>query len=62
MTERPRIETDTQSTASERVQERKPYVAPTLRRLGLVRDLTLGSTSGCLSESGKATFAKAGGM
>jgi hypothetical protein len=46
MAERHRIEKD---SAHER--ERKPYTAPTLRRLGSVRDLTLGTTVGCASEA-----------
>jgi hypothetical protein len=32
-------------------QGRKPYAAPMLRRLGSVRDLTLGSSVGCLTEA-----------
>jgi hypothetical protein len=51
MTERPEIETKTPAHGSEQQQERRPYTAPTLRRLGSVRDLTLGSTTGCLTEA-----------
>lgn len=55
MVERPKIETRVKPTGSERGQERKPYAAPTLRRLGSVRDLTLGGTVGCQTETGKQT-------
>ncbi|MBS2016690.1 MAG: lasso RiPP family leader peptide-containing protein [Deltaproteobacteria bacterium] len=53
-TERPTT-TQTRSTeqvASELRSDRKPYVAPQLRHLGSVRDLTLG-TSNRLGEGGR---------
>ena len=34
-------------------ETRKPYTAPCLRRLGSVRDLTLGSPTGCQPETPK---------
>jgi hypothetical protein len=40
-----------QATVTARGPERKPYSAPTLRRLGTVRELTLGTTTGCLTET-----------
>jgi hypothetical protein len=44
MTDRPQLE---QKVANEpEARERKPYRAPQLRRLGSVRDLTLGSKNG----------------
>jgi hypothetical protein len=51
MAEQPRVETRVQGAGSEQGRERKAYVAPTLRRLGSVRDLTLGSVTGSLTEA-----------
>jgi hypothetical protein len=52
MAERSRIETSEQAAGHLRRQERKPYTAPTLRRLGSVRELTLGTANGCISDGG----------
>lgn len=47
----------TEAKASESASEKKPYVAPKLRHLGSVRDLTLGSASdqcdGALNPGGR---------
>jgi hypothetical protein len=51
MAEQPKVETRVQVAGSGHGRERKPYVAPTLRRLGSVRDLTLGSVTGSLAEA-----------
>jgi hypothetical protein len=49
------------AASSEGRPDRKAYAAPTLRRLGSVRELTLGSPTGCLVEgSGKNPKAKGG--
>ena len=58
MAERLTTDMGAKTMGSEGVPQRKPYAAPTLRRLGSVRDLTLGSTAGCAHESGKASHAK----
>jgi hypothetical protein len=50
MAERPGTEAMVQAVGSEQ-QARKPYATPALRRLGSVRELTLGSTVGCSTEA-----------
>lgn len=51
MSDEAKIEAAAPATGFERGPQRKQYVVPTLRRLGSVRDLTLGSPSGCAMES-----------
>jgi hypothetical protein len=48
-------ETATQAADAGRVEGRKLYTAPTLRRLGSVRELTLGQT-GCIKEAKAGSF------
>lgn len=57
MAEQQRIE-----TGSEQLPERKPYAVPVLRRLGSVRDLTLGTTKGCSAEANPKNPRKKGSM
>jgi hypothetical protein len=47
---------DVTAAGPERPHVRKPYTPPILRRLGSVRDLTLGSTRGCGTETGAPKF------
>lgn len=54
MADRSKVETATQVADAGLAEARKTYTAPTLRRLGSVRELTLGGT-GCVME-GKAGF------
>jgi hypothetical protein len=57
-----RAESETMATAgTDPRRKRKPYVTPTLKRLGSVRDLTLGSTVGCAKE-GSVKFPRKRGM
>ena len=51
MAERQNNGVDLTAAECEGAQHRKPYTSPTLRRLGSVRDLTLGSNTGSLSEA-----------
>jgi hypothetical protein len=46
-----KTEKTVQAPRAEGEHPRKPYTAPTLRRLGSVRDLTLGSPTGCAKET-----------
>jgi hypothetical protein len=51
MVERPKNEVSVQASAGEPRPARKPYTTPALKRLGSVRELTLGAPTGCQTEA-----------